>query len=59
MIRAIEFWFLIWTIITVGFPIFWYSTRQEKVDLLKMFCYAGLTATVATIIVSIIVVFFN
>lgn len=58
MIRGILTFIALWGAIFFGLSYFWHISRQEKLDMVKMATYSGLTALVALVVLVAIVILF-
>mgnify|MGYP000040528860 FL=1 len=58
MIKAILAFFAVWAIVFVGISFFWHSPMSEKIDMVKMGFYSFMTALIACVLLTILVVVF-
>ena len=58
MIRMILAFLAVWGAVFFGFSYFWHISREEKLDIVRMAIYSGMTALIALVILVGIVVLF-
>lgn len=58
MIRAILAFVAVWAIVFIGISFFWHSPMSEKIDMVKMAFYSFMTAFIAFVLLTVLVVVF-
>ncbi len=58
MIKLVTVFLAAWAIVFFGLSYFWHTTRAEKLDMAKMGLYSFMTAFIALVCLTAIVVLF-
>ncbi len=58
MIKLVTVFLAAWAIVFFGLSYFWHTTRAEKLDMAKMGLYSFMTAFLAIVFLSVIVILF-
>lgn len=58
MIRGILAFLALWAVVFFGISFFWHSPMSEKIDMVKMGFYSFMTAFIAFVLITVLVVVF-
>ena len=58
MIRGILAFVAVWAIVFIGISFFWHSPMSHKIDMVKMAFYSFITAFIAFVLLTALVVLF-
>lgn len=58
MIRGVEFYIVVWFVVTVLILVYKECTRKERVNVIRAVLFGAITALVALIIVCLMVILF-
>jgi len=58
MMRAVVAFLGVWAIVFFGISYFWHTSREEKFDIIKMSFYSFMTAFIAFVLLTALVVLF-
>lgn len=58
MIRGILAFIAVWAIVSLGISFFWHISRKEKIDMMKIGLYSFMTAVIAFVLLTVVVVLF-